>query len=82
MKLPRDLDGEKLCGLLAKYGYAPTRKTGSHIRLTSSEQGVEHHITIPDHSPLKTGTVSSILGDVANYLKIEKKTLIKNLFEL
>jgi hypothetical protein len=48
----------------------------------SFEQGVEHHITIPDHSPLKTGTVSSILGDVANYLQIEKKTLIKNLFEL
>jgi len=79
LKLPRDLDGEKLCGLLAKYGYVPTRKTGSHIRLTSSERGTEHHITIPDHSPLKPGTLSSILGDVANYLKIEKKTLIKNL---
>ena len=82
MKLPRDLDGGKLCGLLAKYGYAPTRKTGSHIRLTSSERGADHHITIPDHSPLKTGTLSNILGEVANYLGMEKKILIKNLFEL
>jgi hypothetical protein len=26
-----------------------TRQTGSHLRLTSSRMGSEHHITIPAH---------------------------------
>jgi predicted RNA binding protein YcfA (HicA-like mRNA interferase family) len=81
LKLPRDLKGEELCLLLAKYGYHSTRQTGSHIRLTSTGRGAEHHITIPNHSPLKVGTLSNVLGDVAKYLEMEKKTLIENIFK-
>ena len=47
MKLPRDLGGEELAALLLRYGYHVTRQTGSHMRLTSSLKGKEHHITIP-----------------------------------
>ncbi|MDI1471643.1 type II toxin-antitoxin system HicA family toxin [Thermodesulfovibrio sp. 1176] len=58
-----------------------TRKTGSHIRLTSFIKNEPHHITIPDHTPLKIGTLSQILKDIANYLKINKDDLVKKLFE-
>jgi predicted RNA binding protein YcfA (HicA-like mRNA interferase family) len=52
MKLPRDLSGEVLAKALEKLGYTMDRQTGSHIRLTTQENG-EHHITIPNHNQLK-----------------------------
>jgi predicted RNA binding protein YcfA (HicA-like mRNA interferase family) len=79
MKLRREISGDKLARLLKKYGYQITRQTGSHIRLTTAQQG-EHHITIPTHKCLKMETLSSILSDIANHLKIDKKDLIKELF--
>ncbi|BCB96052.1 hypothetical protein JZK55_09740 [Dissulfurispira thermophila] len=34
-----------------------------------------------EHTPLKIGTLSHILKDIANYLKIGKDDFIKKLFE-
>lgn len=80
MRLPRDLGGRDLVRLLGKYGYRITRQTGSHMRLTTHQQG-EHHITIPRHKPLRLGTLNGILSDVAEHLDINKQTLLKDLFE-
>lgn len=79
MKVPRDLGGEELARLLGQYGYRVTRQVGSHLRLTSSFRGTEHHITIPRHSPLKIGTLNSILKDIAAYLEMERQQLIDTL---
>jgi len=81
MKLPRDLGGEELANLLGKYGYEITRQTGSHLRLTSTFKGTEHHLTIPKHKPLRVGTLSSIVNEVASYLEMERQNLIKELFQ-
>jgi len=62
------------------YGYVQTRKTGSHIRLTSNFMGYEHYITIPDHNQIKIGTLNFILNDIANYLTMPKSDLINHLF--
>ncbi|MEK7281967.1 MAG: type II toxin-antitoxin system HicA family toxin [Chloroflexota bacterium] len=80
MKLPRDLGGEELARLLGKYGYQVTRQTGSHMRLTSALKGIEHHLTVPRHKPLRVGTLSNILNDAAAYLEIERQKLIEELF--
>lgn len=56
------------------------RQTGSHIRLTSSLKGKEHHITIPVQKSLKVDTLSNIIGDIAEYLEVEKKDLLTKLF--
>ncbi|MBF8266846.1 MAG: YcfA family protein [Dehalococcoidia bacterium] len=80
MKLPRDLSGTELAALLHNYGYDVTRQTGSHLRLTSRIKGKEHHISIPRHSPLKVGTLSTILADVASYLETDRSTLLEELF--
>jgi len=79
MKLPRNLGGEELAALLGKYGYKITRQSGSHMRLTSTSKGFEHHITIPRHKPLRVGTLSSVVNEVAAYLEIERQELVKEL---
>ena len=80
MRLPRDLSGDALATLLRRHGYQPSRQTGSHLRLTSTSTGTEHHITIPRHAALKVGTLSAILGDVASYLEMDRERLVEDLF--
>lgn len=38
-------------------------------------------MTIPTHKPLKVGTLSAVLSDIAKHLKIDKQELIRQLFE-
>ena len=80
MKVPRDVGGEELARLLGKFRYSLTRQVGSHMRLTSSLKGMEHHITIPRHTPIKIGTLNSILKDIATYLEINRQQLVEDLF--
>lgn len=75
MKTPRDLSGEQLARLLGQ----TTRQKGSHLRLTTLDPS-EHHITIPNHDPLKVGTLNSILSDISEHLKISKQELVSRLF--
>jgi len=78
MKLPRDLSGPELAKLLRPFGYEITRQTASHLRVTTSRQG-EHHVTIPNHSPVKLGTLSGILADVSKHLGVSRDDLVKQL---
>lgn len=79
MRIPRDITGHDLIKYLKPYGYTITRQTGSHIRLTTDSPG-QHHITIPNHDPLKIGTLSAILTDVASHLDKTKDELMQELF--
>ena len=79
MRLPRDLSGEDLAKELKVFGYEITRQTGSHMRLTTIQNG-QHHITIPNHSPLRTGTLSSVLSDVSEHFKLDRQELLQKLF--
>ena len=80
MRLPRDLSGADLARALAKAGYRGTRQTGSHLRVTTDLPS-QHHVTVPAHDPLKVGTLSGILGDVASHLKIDRDELLHRLFD-
>jgi predicted RNA binding protein YcfA (HicA-like mRNA interferase family) len=80
LKMPRDLSGPQLAHLLRRQGYEITRQTGSHLRLTSTIKGTEHHVTIPNHDSLRIGTLSAILADVAAYLEINRTALAEDLF--
>ena len=79
MKIPRDISGEDLIKLVKPYGYSVTRQTGSHIWL-STEQNGQHHITVSHHDPLKIGTLASILSDIALHFNITKQELFRELF--
>lgn len=79
MRLPRDLSGNDLAQALRQLDYSITRQTGSHFRLTTLQHG-EHHVTIPQHSPLRIGTLSAILSDVATHFEISRDQLVARLF--
>lgn len=79
MKLRRDVSGADLAKALKKYGYAVSRQTGSHMRLTTEHSG-EHHITIPKHDPLRIGTLAAILGEVAAHFSVSRDVVAKRLF--
>lgn len=78
MKLPRDLDGPQLVKALDILGYQATRQSGSHIRVTTQRDG-ENHEVIPNHNPIKTGTLSSILKHIAAHHKMTVDDLLKML---
>lgn len=80
MKVPRNLSSGQLIQLLANFGYETTRQTGSHIRLTTQENG-QHHITIPAHNPLKIGTLNSILRSISEHFSLTKDELLEKMFE-
>jgi len=80
MKLPRNLTGQELIFKLKLLGYERTRQSGSHIRLTTKQNG-EHHITVPNHDPLRIGTLSSIISLVAEHFNISREEVLKKLFE-
>jgi len=71
MKVPRDIDASELIALLKRYGYIIVRQTGSHIRLSKNVNSIEHAITVPNHRPIKIGTLQSIAKDVCNINKID-----------
>ncbi len=79
MKLPRDLSGDELARLLKTFGYAVTRQSGSHLRVTTTEGG-ELHVTIPAHPSLKVGTLNGILNEVASHLGKSKDDVAHELF--
>lgn len=78
MRIPRDLSGADLIKRLSRYGYAVTRQTGSHIRLTCQKPG-EHHVTIPNHDPLRIGTLAAILDSVAVHHGLTREALLQRL---
>lgn len=80
MRLPRDVSGSELVKLLGRLGYRVTRQTGSHIRLTC-DLPESHHVTVPNHSPLRVGTLAAIVADIAAHHRLERDELVRKLFD-
>jgi predicted RNA binding protein YcfA (HicA-like mRNA interferase family) len=78
MRLPRDVSGRQLARALGKFGYAFTRQHGSHMRYTTLLHG-EHHLAIPDHDPMRLGTLNGILKDVAGHHGLTVEQLLRDL---
>lgn len=79
MKSPRSLSAKELIKLLRLYGYGVSSQRGSHIKVTTQKAG-EHHLAIPNHDPLKIGTLNSILRQVAEHLGKTKEDVFNDLF--
>lgn len=78
MKLPRDVSARQLGRALGKLGYQCTRQKGSHLRYTT-EQGGQHHVTIPDYTAIRVGTLHAILKDIAQHHGLTLEDLIGRL---
>lgn len=79
MRIPRDISATDLLKRLKTLGYEPTRQAGSHIRVTTQQNG-EHHVTIPNHNPIRLGTLSGIIQDVGNHFGLSKSEIVMKLF--
>ena len=65
MKIPRDVYGRDLADALCrKWGYREVNRVGSHIIL-ETDSPVHHRASVPAHKPLRLGTLSAILRQVA-----------------
>jgi len=73
------MDAPELIKALQHLGYRVVRQSGSHIRL-QSDQPRPHALTIPNHSPLKVGTLASILLDVALHRQVTRDELLAQMF--
>ena len=78
-RLPRDVSGLELAKLLEAFGYVVTRQKGSHVRLTTQEGG-EHHVTVPNHDALRAGTLNGVLEDVAEHAGVTRDEVVEKLF--
>jgi predicted RNA binding protein YcfA (HicA-like mRNA interferase family) len=78
VKTPRDISGAELAKALRVLGYAVTRQNGSHLRITT-QLGGEHHEVIPNHSPVKIGTLKNILRNIAAHHRLSVAELATRL---
>ena len=77
MKIPRDCNGVELVRALRRLDYATRRQTGSHIQLVT-ERGGEHHVTVPNHHPLKVGLRHVLLKDIAAHHNLTVEQLVRD----
>ncbi|MGZ8842744.1 MAG: type II toxin-antitoxin system HicA family toxin [Pyrinomonadaceae bacterium] len=76
MRLPRNLSGEELISVLCReFAYQRVHQVGNHVILQC--ENPHHRIAIPNHDPLRIGTLNSILKAVAAAQKIDKKQLLR-----
>jgi len=79
MKLPRDLGGSELVRVLCRhFGYVVIHQVGSHIIL-QTESPRHHRLAVPDHSPLRIGTLNAILRAVAEAKGVSKDEILGRL---
>ena len=78
MKIPRDCNGAELVRALRRLGYETQRQTGSHIQITT-QRGGEHHVSVPNHCPLKVGLLHGVLKDVAEHHRMTVEELVREL---
>lgn len=80
MKIPRDISAKELREKLKAFGYSESRQKGSHIMMVSHLEG-EHHLTVPNHDPVRIGTFAKIINQVAHHFKISRDKVLERLFE-
>jgi predicted RNA binding protein YcfA (HicA-like mRNA interferase family) len=79
VKLPRDVSGRLLVAALVRHwGYREVNRVGSHIIL-QTDAPTHHRLSVPDHSPLRLGTLNGILRAVARTKRVSREDIIASL---
>ena len=79
MKFPRDVYGRDLADVLCSaWGYREVNQVGSHIIL-QTETPTHHRISVPAHKPLRLGTFSAILREVAAAKRTTREAILDTL---
>lgn len=79
MKLPRDVSGRELTkALVQRWGYRQVNQVGSHIIL-QIDAPIRHRLSVPDHDPLRVGTLNGILRAVAEAKRVSREDVVASL---
>jgi predicted RNA binding protein YcfA (HicA-like mRNA interferase family) len=79
VKLPRDIAGRDLVrALIRHFGYRQVNQVGSHIIL-QTDTPTHHRLSIPDHDPLRIGTLNAILRSVAEAKSVRREDVVEKL---
>jgi predicted RNA binding protein YcfA (HicA-like mRNA interferase family) len=79
VKIPRDLYGRDLAAVLCRrWDYKQVNQVGSHIILQTEVPG-HHRLSVPDHKPLRLGTLNAILRSVAVAKGVSREDLLASL---
>lgn len=79
MKLPRDLSGGHLVQALCRsWGYRKVHQVGSHI-IIETDTPQHQRLSVPDHRPLRTGTLNAILRAVASHKGVSREEILGSL---
>jgi predicted RNA binding protein YcfA (HicA-like mRNA interferase family) len=78
MKLPRDISGRELVKALGRHwGYRQVHQVGSHIIL-QTDAPKHHRLSVPDHTPLRLGTLNGILRAVAQAKRVRREDILNS----
>ena len=79
MKVPRDLSGTQLIQVLCRdWGYRQVHQEGSHVILQTETPG-HQRLSVPNHNPLRVGTLNAIVRAVATHKGVDRQTLLDSL---
>ena len=79
MKVPRDLSGAELVKALSRnWGYRQVNQEGSHVILETDAPG-HQRISVPNHNPIRVGTLNGIIRVVANHKQVDRNTILESL---
>ncbi|HWG17450.1 MAG TPA: hypothetical protein VN678_06275 [Acidobacteriaceae bacterium] len=79
MKLPRNISGDRLADHLCRHwDYVRVTQVGSHIMLRTETPSHSRQV-IPAHNPLKVGTFSKILSQVAAHKQVSREEILRGL---
>ena len=79
MKLPRDLSGAELIRVLCRtFGYVKLGQEGSHVIL-HTDTPRSHRLAVPNHNPLRVGTLNGILKAVSSAKQVPVETILQEL---
>ncbi|MEX2431508.1 MAG: type II toxin-antitoxin system HicA family toxin [Dehalococcoidia bacterium] len=76
MRLPRNEGGQELAKRLERLGYHFVRQVGSHMRLSDGA----NRLTVPDHRPVRVGTLNKILRKVEEQKGLTREEVLKTLW--
>ena len=79
MKVPRDLSGTQLIKVLCRdWDYLQVHQEGSHVILQTETPG-HQRLAVPNHNPLRVGTLNSIVRAVAAHKGVDRQTVLDSL---
>ncbi len=79
MKLPRNVNGDDFADHICRHWeYTRITQVGSHIMLRTETPSRARQV-IPAHKPLKLGTFSKILSQIAVHKGVSREDILRDL---